>query len=96
MYSIEFLVLFLVPLFTLLQLNVAERFGFDKKELSCIHYSLALTLDDSKQFRQALYYHQKNLKLWKGNPSEVREADRCMIVCNYRGASLIWNSWTQV
>jgi hypothetical protein len=50
-----------------IQLNIAEQSNFLPKDLSVIYVSLAVTLKDYGQFSQSLYYHEKNLRLWKGN-----------------------------
>lgn len=53
------------------QLKVAEACGFMPRDLSPIYTSVAETLSDCGRFSQALHYYNKELKLWRGNPSQV-------------------------
>lgn len=54
-----------------LQLSLAEAHGLEPRDLSPIYVSLARTHSDCRQFSQALLYFEKELELWRGNPSEV-------------------------
>ncbi|XP_042525395.1 tonsoku-like protein isoform X1 [Dipodomys spectabilis] len=52
------------------QLRVAEQLDRPDLELAIIHVSLATTLGDMKDHRQAVYHYEEELRLRKGNALE--------------------------
>ena len=60
-----------MPCLYLPQLALAEAHGLEPQELSAIYCSLARTHTDCGQFSRALLHYQRELELWRGNPSEV-------------------------
>ena len=53
------------------QLHFAELLSRPGPELAVIHVSLAATLGDMKDHRQAVHHYEAELKLQEGNPLEV-------------------------
>ena len=53
------------------QLRFAELLSRPGPELAVIHVSLAATLGDMKDHRQAVHHYEAELKLQEGNPLEV-------------------------
>ncbi|KAJ9577474.1 hypothetical protein L9F63_005975 [Diploptera punctata] len=51
--------------------DMAEMLNESGQELALVYVSLAQTYKDNGQHEQALEYFQKELELWKGNPSEA-------------------------
>lgn len=56
-----------------LQLQLAEVHGFEMKDISKIYFSIAETYCDNGQYKESLEYHQKELEMWQGHPSEVSD-----------------------
>lgn len=54
-----------------LQLRFAELLSRPGPELAVIHVSLAATLGDMKDHRQAVHHYEAELRLQEGNPLEV-------------------------
>ncbi|XP_004837765.1 tonsoku-like protein isoform X2 [Heterocephalus glaber] len=52
------------------QLHFAERLNRPDSELAIIHVSLATTLGDMKDYRQAVHHYEEELRLCKGNSLE--------------------------
>lgn len=53
------------------QLRFAELLSRPGPELAVIHVSLAATLGDMKDHRQAVHHYEAELRLQEGNPLEV-------------------------
>lgn len=59
------------------QLYFAEQLNRPDPELAIIHVSLATTLGDMKDHRQAVYHYEEELRLCKGNALEVNTPLPC-------------------
>lgn len=70
------------------QLRFAELLSRPGPELAVIHVSLAATLGDMKDHRQAVHHYEAELRLQEGNPLEVSGHGSCRPRLHCRAATL--------
>ncbi len=68
---------YLFPYVFVFKLGMVEgaREAWSNEEVCQVYVSLARTLEDCRQFSQALFYYTKEVALLKDKPAEVRYLD---------------------